>query len=287
MSKRERILKIIEYHGREAEAEFYRKIGEDPVYDEITWKNMRPFLPKGGWILDAGGGAGAWSIRMTEETKCMVVLLDVTRDLLKTAKRKTTNNPVSKRVEVLDADIRSLPSADMSFDFVLCEADPLSICGDPEKAAQELSRVLKPNGYLVLGVDSTLYRAFRMLSKGESLDSVLDFLQTGISPAEDEAPFDSKSFTPVEIITLLRKNGLETTKIVGKPIGFGPHMLDAFVAGLPAKRLHGIFEKAGERKKLSRLLSKIYDDPYIAGIGSHLQVVAVKKQEDAMLHDPN
>lgn len=277
MSKEERIQKIIEYHRREARDEYYRKVGDDPVYDEITWNNIEPFLPRRGWILDAGGGAGVWSIKMAERNKCNVVLLDVTRDLLRTAKRKTKNKLVDERVEVLDADIRCVAHPDMSFDFVLCEADPLCICGDPERAVSELSRVLKPDGYLVAGVDSTLYRVFRAFSQGESLGSVLDFLHTGMSPAEEGAPFESKSFTPSELIVLLRKNGLETVKIVGKPIGFGPHMLDVFVAALPAEGRREIFEDTAERKKLVKILHRIYDEPCIAGIGSHLHVVAAKK----------
>jgi ubiquinone/menaquinone biosynthesis C-methylase UbiE len=276
MSDEERIERIVEYHKREAEDEYYRKVGGDP-YDEITWNNIEPFLPQRGWILDAGGGAGVWSIEMVETKKCFVTLLDITRELLKTAKRRIKDGMLNGRIEVLKADIRSIPHADMSFDFVLSEADPISICGDPEKAVSELSRVLKPNSYFVAGVDSTLYRVFRTLSQGQSLDYVLDFLQTGTSPAEEEAPFDSKSFTPTELISLLQKYGLKTVKIVGKPIGFGPDMLDSFVTVIPAEERRRIFENAAEKKKLVKMLHRIYDEPYVAGIGSHLHIVAVKE----------
>jgi ubiquinone/menaquinone biosynthesis C-methylase UbiE len=277
MSEKEHAQKIIEYHAREAEDEYYRKIGDDPVYDEITWKNIEPFLPKGGWILDAGGGGGAWSIKMAEKSNCIVVLLDVTRDLLKTAKRKIKNKMINERIETLDADIRCVPHPDRSFDFVLCEADPLCICGDPEKAVGELSRVLKPNHYFVAGVDSTLYRVFRALSQGSALDAVFSFLQKEMSPAEEGAPFESKSFTPNELIALLRKNGLETVRIVGKPIGFGPHVLDVFVAAIPTEKRQEMFKSTSAMEKLAKILHTIYDDPYVAGIGSHLHVVAKKK----------
>jgi ubiquinone/menaquinone biosynthesis C-methylase UbiE len=214
---------------------------------------------------------------MAETKKCFIVLLDITNELLKTAKRKIKDKMLHGRIEALQADIRSVPHPDASFDFILCEADPISICGNPEKAVNELSRVLKLNGCLVAGVDSTIYRAFRALSQGKSLDHVLDFLQTGMSPAEEEAPFESKSFTPNELISLLQKHGLETTRIVGKPIGFGPNMLDTFVAALPAEKRARTFEDQNEKKKLAKMLHRLYDEPYIAGIGSHLHIVAVKK----------
>jgi len=278
MFNEENIKRIVEYHKREAENEYNRNVGDDAVYDEITWNNIEPFLPRRGWILDAGGGAGVWSIKMVETKRCSATLLDITCALLKTAKRRIKDKMLDGRIEVLQADIRSVPLPDKVFDFVLCEADPISICGDPEKAVSELSRVLKPNCYFVAGVDSTLYRVFRALSQGKSLDYVLDFLQTELSPAEEEASFDSRSFTPSELIDLLQKHGLKTVKIVGKPIGLSTGMLDSFVAVLPAEKRQMIFENKTERENLRKMLYKIYEEPYIAGIGSHLQVVAVKKE---------
>ena len=277
MANEERVARIVEYHRREAEEEYYREVGDDAVYDEITWENIEPFLPRQGWILDAGGGAGVWSRKMVETRKCSVELLDITGELLKTAKRRINKDMLGERIEVLRGDIRSVPHPDMSFDFVLSEADPISICGDPEKAVSELSRVLKPNCHFVAGVDSTFYRALKMLSQGKPLDCILDFLQIGISPAEEEANFDSKSFTPIELISLLQKHGLNTVRIVGKPIGLSTGMLDIFVEALSSERRREIFENKAEKEKLKKMLNRIYKDPYVSGIGSHLQVVAVKK----------
>jgi hypothetical protein len=117
-----------------------------------------------------------------------------------------------------------------------------------------------------------------MLSQGKPLDSILGFLQIGISPAEKEASFDSKSFTPTELISLLQKHSLNTVRIVGKPISLRTGMLDIFVEALPAEKRRQIFENKAEKEKLKKMLNRIYTDPHIAGIGSHLQVVAVKKE---------
>jgi hypothetical protein len=113
-----------------------------------------------------------------------------------------------------------------------------------------------------------------MLSQGKPLDDILGFLQTGISPAEEEANFDSKSFTPTELISILKRHGLKTVRIVGKPIGLSRGMLDIFVKSLAEERRKMIFEDKAEKEKLKKMLSCIYKDQYIAGIGSHLQIVA-------------
>jgi len=70
---------------------------------------------------------------------------------------------------------------------------------------------------------------------------------------------------------------LRAVKIVGKPIGLGPGMFDSFVAVLPEEKRKGIFENKTEKEKLRKMLRSIYEEPYIAGIGSHLQIVAVRR----------
>jgi len=277
MANRELVERIVEYHRREAEDAYHWEVRTD-FYDKITWDNIEPFLPKEGWILDAGGGVGMWSRKMVETGKCQVELLDITLESLKMAKKRINKDGLEQRIEVLHGDILSVPHPDKSFDFVLSEGDPISICGDPDKAVSELSRVLKPNCYFVAGVDSTFSCALHMLSKGKSVDFVSDFLQTGISPAVEDADFDSKSFTPLELMSLLQKHRLKTVRIVGKPIGVGINMTDMFIEALPIERRRQIFENKKETEELSKMLNCIYSDPYIAGIGSHLQIVAVKEE---------
>ena len=125
--------------------------------------------------------------------------------------------------------------------------------------------------------DSTLYRVFKALSQGKPLDHIIEFLRTGVSPALEDASFDSKSFTPTELVTMLSKHNLQTVRIAGKPIGPGPNILDPFASALPPERLQGIFKDPAERDKFTEILHKIYGEPYVAGIGSHLHIVAVKR----------
>ncbi len=270
--------KITEHYGREAKEDYRRKVGDDPVYDEITWNNTLPFLPRRGWVLDAGGGEGPWSTRIALLTKCNVALLDLTRDSLSVARRELADVGLENRVDVTEGDLRAVPYANESFDFVLAEGDPIGICGNPSLAVSELARVLKQNRHFVAGIDSTFYRVFRALSKGQTLDYVLRFLRTGLSPAEEGSTFDSRSFTPQEFIALLKRHRMELIKIVGKPLGFDPNAYDIFVAALPKGRRAAIFKDASERKKLARILREIYKEPYVAGLGSHLHIVALKRR---------
>ena len=140
----------------------------------------------------------------------------------------------------------------------------------------ELARVLKADAYLAAGLDSTIFRAYRALSKGVSLDEAVNFLKAGKSPAEEGAAFESKSFTPTEFTLLAKKHGLEVVTIHGRPIGSSLRMLDAFVSAIPTDRRKEIFESEIETSKLIGFLLQIYQEPYVAAMGSHLYVVAKK-----------
>jgi len=53
-----------------------------------------------------------------------------------------------------EGDICEIDFPEDSFDFVLAEGDPISYCSNPDKAAGELARVLKPECFMAAGVDS-------------------------------------------------------------------------------------------------------------------------------------
>ena len=214
---------------------------------------------------------------MAERTDCTVVLFDVALGLLKAAKqRRRMDTPGARRIEILRADLREMPFGNSCFDFALCEGDPIAICGDPNGAVEELSRVLKTGGYLAAGVDSTIYRAYRALSRGAPPREVAEFFRVGKSPAEDGAVFESKSFTPTEFTSLLRNHGLHVVKIRGRPIGLGPNMLDAFVSAIPQQERRRVFESEKDRTQLVDFLERVYQEPYLAAMGSHLFVLAKK-----------
>ncbi|MDH5482801.1 MAG: hypothetical protein OEY22_07985 [Candidatus Bathyarchaeota archaeon] len=47
------------------------------IFDTITWKYIEPHVPTNpnALVLDAGGGTGRWTARMTKKG-CRVVLID-------------------------------------------------------------------------------------------------------------------------------------------------------------------------------------------------------------------
>jgi len=98
-------------------------------------------------VLDVGGGMGRMSIPLSE--RHFVTLSDLSIQMLELA------SPwVSERLELRQANARSLPFPDESFDYVLC-IDVLPHVVQPEEALLEAQRVLRPGGTLLVDVTNS------------------------------------------------------------------------------------------------------------------------------------
>jgi ubiquinone/menaquinone biosynthesis C-methylase UbiE len=96
-------------------------------------------------VLDVGGGMGRMSIPISQ--RHFVTLTDLSTHMLDLARPWA-----SDRLELRQANARSLPFEDATFDYVLC-IDVLPHMLQPEEALSEARRVLRPGGTLI--VDST------------------------------------------------------------------------------------------------------------------------------------
>ena len=104
-------------------------------------KNM--FSQLRGRVLEVGAGTGLGFSVMPKDTH--LIALDLTRPMLDIAQ------PRAKKygVKLVQGDVLALPFAENSFDGVI---DTLCLCTypNPLKALQEMARVLKPEGRIVL-----------------------------------------------------------------------------------------------------------------------------------------
>lgn len=100
-------------------------------------------------VLDVGGGMGRLSLALAQSVKNMVVLTDISVDMLKLAMSSSNGG---NRIDTVNADAHNLPFPDSSFDVVV-GLDLLCHLERPEKSLREFRRVLTDNGTLIL--DST------------------------------------------------------------------------------------------------------------------------------------
>jgi SAM-dependent methyltransferase len=137
----------------------WRRLVKNPYLQlefDTTMHFLKKYLPKEGSILDAGGGPGRYTIELARLGHD-VVLLDLTRAMLKIAKRQIREAGVENRVkQILEGSITDLSMFhDGTFDAVVCLGGPLShILKEKQrvKAASELLRVAKEDAPIFASV---------------------------------------------------------------------------------------------------------------------------------------
>jgi ubiquinone/menaquinone biosynthesis C-methylase UbiE len=135
---------------------FYSKVGKpqirDRLLDAISWRGDEA-------VLDVGCGRGLLVVgaaRRLTSGKAVGVDLWLRGAISGNSGAAVLENArlegVAERVEVQEADCRSLPFADGSFDVVVSNfvVHELSRPAEREKMLREMARVLKPNGQVAL-----------------------------------------------------------------------------------------------------------------------------------------
>ena len=109
--------------------------------------NKLGFVGKDTMLLDAGCGAGYWSIAASYFNK-KIYGIDLTKKYLDYAKKlKKVFNRNNLNLKL--GKVEKLPYEDKTFDYIICYS--VWMFTDKEKALKEYWRVLKPGGLLYLG----------------------------------------------------------------------------------------------------------------------------------------
>ncbi|MGQ9848373.1 MAG: class I SAM-dependent methyltransferase [Bacteroidales bacterium] len=115
--------------------------------DELEKKLIKSLLPPPHLypnVLEAGCGTGHWTAFLSQ-LGYNITAFDISDAMLEIAKSKQI-----KQTKFIKADVHKLPFDTEQFDLVV-SITMLEFVSNIEQAIQEMYRVLKPNGWLVLG----------------------------------------------------------------------------------------------------------------------------------------
>jgi demethylmenaquinone methyltransferase/2-methoxy-6-polyprenyl-1,4-benzoquinol methylase len=180
-----------------------------PYYDRIiglrnTDRLIRiSGLPCRGTLLDAGGGTG----RVTEALVGLVdqvVVADESAEMLLQAVRKSGLQPVRSKVE-------RLPFADETFERVIM-IDALHHVAHQQATADELWRVLKPGGRLVVEEPDIRTLIVKLVALGEKLALMRSHF---LSPKKIAGLFENKKHPSARL--RIEREGWNAWVVVDKP----------------------------------------------------------------------
>lgn len=255
------------YHDRVARQ--YDAIYDDPYWafhDELTWRLIKPHLPRDATAAcaDLGCGTGKWGLRLLK-SGFATTFVDHSGAMVEQARAKADElGAKAKRATFVVGDIIALPELlSESMSLVVAMGDPLSICSDPQRAANEMFRMSKPGGVAIASADNKLAALDHYVERG-NLDALEDFVRSGrtrwLTPDEREQ-FELTTFTPATLRKLFERAGFEVLGVAGKSI-------------VPVRQNKFLLTHPDAVARLIRLEEELSSDPTAAARAGHLQIAA-------------
>ncbi len=258
------------YHNRVAKK--YDAIYDDAYWqfhDAVTWEQLKPFLPNdaNARCLDLGCGTGKWGLKLMKSGFAVTfadhapAMVGEVRGKLDDMGSKATSS------DAIVADIVEMPQIESAaYALTVAMGDPLSICSDPQRAANEMHRCCAPGGVVIATADNRLSAIDAYLSRSD-IDGLESLVKTGRTrwvTGNVAEQFELHTFTPATLRRVFERSGFEVISIVGKTI-------------LPAREHR---ELLGDRETYRRLLKievELGRDPLHAARAGHLQITARRR----------
>ena len=140
-----------DYYESGVKSNFFQK-----YWHSRKWHHLKEFLisVRGNRLLDIGCADGTTTRQIKKILPLTTITgIDLYKKAIDHAKRK------EGKIRFIHGDVHKLPFDDNSFEIVTA-IETIEHLDNPNRALTEIYRVLKPNGYLIIGqdTDSLLFR---------------------------------------------------------------------------------------------------------------------------------
>ncbi len=240
---------------------------------EGTVDYLERYLPPSGRVLDAGGGAGRYSIWLAERGYD-VTLVDLSARQCEIAREKVSERDLEDRVTVQRGDLRALPVDGDAFDAVCCTGGPLShVVDDDERetAMTELRRVGRPDAPVFVSVMGRLAVLQNLVRNPKYHTGMSEIADTGAYTREfaleqtDEPGFtECHFFRAAELEAALETVGFDVDTLVG---------LEGIAANV-GERLEDEVLEDGDEAEIHDVVRELRTDPAVVDWSNHILAVA-------------
>ena len=128
---------------------------------DLEWDAIKHAIPSGGKFLDVGCGAGDNMLRAIMEFNCSCEGIDP--DPGRHGVGRFNGLEMELPLTIQKGVAEALPYENSSFDVVFC-SHVLEHVADEKASLKEISRVLKPNGVLIIGMPTATVAAIALFS---------------------------------------------------------------------------------------------------------------------------
>ncbi|MGH2892448.1 MAG: class I SAM-dependent methyltransferase [Solirubrobacteraceae bacterium] len=217
--------------------------------------------------MDVGCGAGLAAAELGRRG-FRVTATDASTEMVKKAQQHAQEVGVVDAVQVVRADAHRLPFASEQFDVAVA-LGLLPWLHDPGRAVQEMVRVLRPGGWIVVTADNRA-RLNRIVEPRENpLLAPVKLLRGAAKRAAGRAGdgATSRLHRPGQVELMLRSAGMEPVRRT--TVGFGPFTFlgRSLFTDATGLRLHRCLERASDHRS-----------PAVRRFGWHYLVAAQKPQ---------
>jgi ubiquinone/menaquinone biosynthesis C-methylase UbiE len=146
-------------------------------------------------VLEVGVGSGRISVPILKAIGCRIVGLDLSKEMLALAKKKTSDN--KERLNLVLGDAEHLPFTNERFDAIVC-ISTMHYFQSTEKSLTKIARALKTGGVFVYG-DLSMHEL--------DTHGFLDLLERTLAKAH------SKYHKPSEMRQLLENHGFKISSM--------------------------------------------------------------------------
>ena len=263
----------VAYHNRVAKRYDAIYSDDEPYWrfhDEATWRAVKNYLPRDlkSKCLDLGCGTGKWGLKL-RKSGFDTTFVDHSPAMIAVVKQKLEE---SEAPLAIVADIIQMPMlADQAFALTLAMGDPLSICTDPQRAADEMFRTIAPGGVVIATADNRAAAMDHFINSSDldGLERLLRTRRTNWLTRDENEQFETTTFTPDELRDLFRRSGFEVLRVMGKTI-------------LPVRSIRESLSDPATFRRLIDIEVELEKHDDLAARASHLQIIARRPLQTAV-----
>ena len=249
----------------------------DALIAQIIKDNIPVNINNETIILDAGGGTGRWVCKLSKIYKYKFIVYDLSKDMLQKANENIKNIGIEDRVKLIEGDLKNMEKVKSnSVDYIISIYSPISFIYEKEKALNEMLRVLKRGGKIIIMGHSFCNALFSKINNFCAETEELSALDEEKMVKWGESVPKLNVFSKEILEDDLEKTGFKVDKIYGVPVFVQPGPEDFDPENIKKSKISTTLEKEEFFNKVFKLEMKYNSQPTIVNRGINMLIVGKK-----------